>query len=102
MDSNPLNGGLFSWLTVDDVIDSALWNRANAGHEIVGECRLCGGHLTPAGTSYLAGRVEWFEARCVQCGHMVAAPGGRTLRRSGRASEQPPGWWEAREKAMDQ
>lgn len=98
---NALEHGLFRWVVERVAIDEYQWNRARAESGLVGTCRLCGGHLRPLptepeGTSAIA----WLEARCVLCGHEIASPGGRVLRRSSRRSEQPPGWWEWRESQL--
>lgn len=96
---DPLRARLWSRVTNGDLIDSGQWSRAKAASEFVGECRNCGGYLLP-GSIIQVGRIEWYEARCVACGHEVAAPGGRILRRSARWSEQPANWWEQRIEAM--
>lgn len=93
---NPLETGLGWTFTQGDTINVGQWNRARAERGIVGSCRLCGGHLVPQETEPRIVALEWFEARCILCGHEIAAPGGRVLRRSSRHSEQPVEWRENR------
>ena len=92
---NPLDAGVFGRFVAGDHVDSGQWNRARAAGEIVGVCRVCGGYLKALGV-YQVGRVEWYEARCIDCGHEITAPGGRVLRRSARFTEQPVEWRDSR------
>lgn len=96
---NALDNGLWRRVIVDDEIDVPAWNRLRAERGLVGTCRLCGGHLSPISVERYAG-VDWYEAICLLCGKEIVAPDGRTLRRSGRHSEMPPGWWEQRVRAL--
>lgn len=75
-----------------DHIDPRAWSH------MVGSCRACEkGHLI-AQTQHNRGPkdVTWFEAKCSNCGHEVAAPQGKILRESSRHSEMPPGFWSYR------
>lgn len=94
---DPSQHGLWRAVVDHDMINTGQWNRARAEAKFVGTCRECGGHLKPLeslepGASHL----EWAEARCVLCGHEVASPSGRVLRRSSRHTQMPVGWWEYR------
>ncbi len=76
-------------LNSDGSINRSAWSRAGASGEIVGTCRACDGYMAvddpPA---YDEPALEWFIARCLSCEQEAASPGGRTLRKSGRASER--------------
>ena len=99
---NALLHRLWTRVVSSDLIDIHAWNRARAEQGFVGTCRLCGGHLRPMPTTEHdeSAHVTWFEAACLLCGKTIVSPNGRTLRRSSRSTEQPPGWWEARERAL--
>lgn len=71
------------------IIRHSEWCRSAGASEIVGQCRQCDGHMV-AEPPEQVGRITFYEARCLNDErHRVAAPGGRTLLRSSRASEQP-------------
>lgn len=71
------------------------WRRAVEAATSVGTCREdgCGGELIPLRPRERDGPIAWYEAECSTCGHTVAAPAGRVLRRSSRHDEMPSGWW---------
>ena len=96
---NALDEGLYRRLVDRSEIDVAGWNRVRSERGHVGTCRSCGSYLVPLSVERHGG-IDWYEARCLSCGKEVAAPDGRTLRRSSRHSEMPPGWWEARLHAL--
>lgn len=83
---------LFSRFVVQDKdgvrIETRAWNRAVELGELVGECRQCGSKLKPLPTEAIR-HITWYTARCVGCGHEVAAPNGLLVRRSSRHNEQP-------------
>lgn len=98
---NALDHGLYRRYIDHDMVDIGQWNRARAEQGIVGTCRECGGHLRTMGSLKEGwSHLEWYEAKCILCGHEFACPSGRTLRRSSRHTELPPGWWDLRQQAM--
>lgn len=99
---DPVEHHLFPRYVHHDEIDTGAWNRARAERAFVGTCRVCGGHLAPLPSDPSGGgsQVEWTEAACILCHKEYASPNGRTLRRSSRRGEMPPGWWEHRETAL--
>lgn len=91
---DPLAAGLWQRVVLGGAVNPAGWAQAEESAEVIGTCRRadCGGYLVvdsplPYGPTALA----WYCARCLKCGHEVASPGGRLLRRSGRWSERPTG-----------
>lgn len=104
---DPLTAGLFRQYVTDHMIDHGRWLRAVAEHAFVGECRNCGAKLRPEPPEDHGG-IKWYEAACVSCGKIVAAPatisrgqdGGRVLARSSRHHQMPDGWWPRRVKAL--
>lgn len=82
--------GLFPSVTRGSTVNVDAWRSAERTAGVIGTCRLCGAYLVPDRTrDGEHSRIEWFVARCLGCEQECAAPGGRLLRRSGRASEQP-------------
>jgi hypothetical protein len=79
-------------------IAAGQWNHARAAGDIIGACRNnCTGLLVAEPTGDNNGStIDWYETRCLKCGHITAAPNGRTLARSSRHSEMPDGWWHKR------
>jgi len=75
---NPRVHGLWDRYKQDGVIDHGMWLRAcNAvPRDPVGTCRQCGGLLRPDHPRQVGQRLD-YEASCVECGSVVAAPGGR-------------------------
>lgn len=74
-------------------IDDYTWCTRAAAQIAVGTCRQPRGAHTCQGTlralpPYTIGRTRWYDAGCTTCGARVTSPGGRTLHRSGRHSEQ--------------
>jgi len=78
--------GLWSSMTYGGHIRDDRWKRAAATGEVVGTCFVCGGYLIPDDPGWArASVIQWFVARCLDCGHEVAAPGGRlNVRKRGR------------------
>jgi len=77
------------------------WTAAYQRQDIVGNCRMayCGGLLKalPSHQGTNEGRnLTWHGAECLNCGHEVWAPDGRTLARSSRHGEMPAGYWKNR------
>lgn len=90
------------WLAVDG-LDAGRFRRALATGEVIGTCRVswCEGWMIAIPEPDKAATpIEWFTARCAECGAEVAAPGGRMLRRSSRWDEAPDGYWSRRLKAL--
>lgn len=99
---DPTQHGIYRRLRNDNgTINTTAWNRAVEGGEHVGSCRHCGGYLLGDPT-HQSGQITWYGGHCtnLQCGRDFGAPNGEALRRSGRHSEMPGGWWENRLKAM--
>ena len=100
---DPLKYGLWRRFIVSQgstggaLLNTRAWNAAAESGEPVGDCRICGYHLRAVPTQHV-GRVDWYSAECTNCHHEVAAPNGEILIRSGRWSEQPPGFAEGRPK----
>jgi hypothetical protein len=88
----PNAGGLWRTMTqADGSINPGAWTKAEENGDIVGVCRACGGFMTvdTPTTTYGADSMVWRYARCLACGRECVSPNGRTLRKSGRASERP-------------
>jgi len=96
---DPLAAGLYRHLITFDAINHNQWLRACAEHATVGECRRCGGHLSPRHPDQRGHRFD-YEAACIGCGQTYTAPGGRVLRRSSAHNEMPGGWWDQRMHAL--
>ena len=73
------------------------WAEAFDSKQVVGRCpvRLCPG-LMQALPNHTNGKEIWYGAMCLDCGHEVASPLGRTLPRSSLHREMPDGAWEQR------
>jgi hypothetical protein len=95
---DPLQAGLFDRYTEREngalKIHHTAWLRAHAAGDIVGNCRICNGHLhtlpmtEPHGRPPVATDAGGYEARCIECGQTYLAPRGRVLRRSSRLAER--------------
>lgn len=97
---DPLKTGI-SKRFVDTMGFLSGWGRAVERKDIVGSCRQpnCGGLLQPLPTHQAINgdtEIPWYGAECLNCGHEVWSPDGRTLVRSSRRGEQPTGWWDRR------
>lgn len=93
-----LNQGITHRLVdTQDFIHSVEWNRLAERGGIVGNCRQpkCGG-LLKALPTHEDGKRTWYGAECLNCGHEIAAPDGKVLRRSSRRNEMPSGTWDRR------
>jgi hypothetical protein len=79
------------------LLNMRLWNLAVATGEAVGTCRMCSSEMIPLPT-HIAGTITWYSAVCTMknCERTIASPNGEILRRSGRHSEMPAGWWQGR------
>jgi len=78
------DGGLWSEMTYAGAIRRDKWARAIATGEVIGTCRVCGGFLVPNDPGWPeASTIDWYIASCLDCGHEVAAPGGRILMKRG-------------------
>lgn len=89
---DPLAAGLYGRVVLGGEINPVMWAQADDSAQIVGTCRDndCDGYLVvDPPKEYGPTPLTWFEARCLKCGHQVAAPGGRLLRRSSRWTERP-------------
>lgn len=81
--------GLWQSVAHSGQIKTGAWGDAAAAGGVIGTCRSCGGYLVPDDPyRYGDTPLEWYIARCLECGHECAAPGGRVLHKSGRASER--------------
>jgi len=79
------HGGFYSAMTHGGFVRHDRWKRAIATGEVIGTCRACGGYLVPDDPPVVdTNPVQWFTARCLDCGHEVAAPGGRVAPAPGR------------------
>lgn len=79
------HGGLYSAMTHAGFIRDDRWKRAAGTGEVIGTCRECGGYLVPDDPPVVeTAPVQWFTARCLDCQHEVAAPGGRVAPAPGR------------------
>jgi uncharacterized protein with PIN domain len=100
----PEGGINSSLIDQDDLLPGMLrWQQFAAIKAIVGRCRACSGELQAVEASEHDaqgedGEITWYEAKCKSCGKEVAAPNGRTFRRSSAHRETPRGWLEQREK----
>lgn len=84
------HGGLWSAMVFSGMIRVERWHRAVEIGEVIGQCRVCGGYLIPDDIGADDGApVDWFTASCLDCGHEVASPGGRTLKHRERGRS---GW----------
>jgi len=84
------DAGLWRHVAVNGALNVAKLTNAEAAGEVVGVCRVCGGHLVvdnPPPDGQVA--IVWYVMRCLGCGHEIASPNGRLLIRSARASERP-------------
>lgn len=87
----------------DDTLPPKIrWKQLADLGAIVGQCRQCQGNLVAEPPDEHDqggedGQVSWYETRCLSCGRVSAAPNGRVLARSSRATEQPRGWAERRQ-----
>jgi hypothetical protein len=101
--SLPRGGGINGALIgADDTLpDKQRWNHLAEIRAIVGQCRDCCGDLQAVAPDEHdaqgeEGEVTWYEARCMSCGKVVAAPNGRVFRRSSAHRETPGDWLEGR------
>ncbi len=78
--------GLWQSVVAGGEIKRDAWRNAAASGEIVGTCRNCGGYVVPDDPSeYNDIPLQWYVARCLECGGEVAAPGGRVGRNRGKS-----------------
>jgi hypothetical protein len=95
---DPLNSGLFDRYTEREngalKINHGAWLRAHAAGDIVGNCRVCNGHLHTLpmtedhGRPPVATDAGGYESRCIECGQTYLAPLGKVLSRSARKTER--------------
>jgi hypothetical protein len=83
-------GGLYTAMTYSGFVRADRWKHATATGEVIGTCRECGGYLIPDDVGWTElSPMQWFTASCLDCGHEVAAPGGRVLKHRERGGH---GW----------
>lgn len=74
-------GGLWSAIAGMGLIRPDRWDHAAATGEVIGICSACGGYLVPDDLGWPEySTIEWFNARCLDCGKECAAPNGHLLK----------------------